>query len=314
MKRHQWAYLQGWISIVINSVLFGFKIWAGVVSGSVAVIADAWHTLSDSATSVVVLVGAATSRKPADEQHPFGHGRAETIAAIIIGILLGMVGLNFVVEAVNRFNHHQQANYGSLVLIVFAASVLVKEGLAQFSFIAGKKTANPSLKADGWHHRSDAVASLLILVGAVAGQRFWWIDSVLGLFVALLIIYAAYQIAREAITLLMGEKPSAEIKRKIRRIVHETTGHDSAHHLHIHTYGDHKEVTMHLQLNPEMKLQEVHGVVERVEQRVLEEVGLVATIHVDPTGVNEKVSGARVKPRNGNVRPAGQMDYAEKRV
>ncbi len=282
MKRHQWAYLEGWISLIVNGTFFGLKVWVGMVSGSVAVMADAWHTLSDSLTSIVVLFGAAISRKPADAHHPFGHGRAETIASLIIGILLTIVGVSFIGEAVAKYKSHSQTTYGPLVFVVFACSVLAKEGLAQFSFWAGKKSANLSLKADGWHHRSDAIASALILLGAATGRYFWWIDSVLGVLVALLILYAAYEIIRDAVVSLMGEEPSWEIKQKIGQIVHDITGIDSAHHLHIHTYGEHKEVTLHIHLRPDMSLEKVHRIVEKVEQAVRKEIGLEATVHVEP--------------------------------
>ena len=108
---------EGWVSIVGNILLFILKFWAGIVSGSIAIIADAWHTLSDSLTSVVVLVGVKLSLRPADREHPFGHGRAELIAALVIGVLLSVVAFNFVVEGVQRLRERQEVNYGTFAII-----------------------------------------------------------------------------------------------------------------------------------------------------------------------------------------------------
>ena len=158
--KNKLAFIEGWLSIFINTVLFALKYWAGVATGSVAIIADAWHTLSDSLTSVLVIIGEKISRKPADSEHPFGHGRAELIAAIIIGGLLAAVAVNFFAEALMKFKNREAANYNIFAVAVFVLSVILKEGLAQFSGWASKKTGMLSLKADSWHHRSDAIASV----------------------------------------------------------------------------------------------------------------------------------------------------------
>src|SRR5690554_4090506 len=108
---------EGWISIIANLLLFGFKYWAGIVTGSLALVADAWHTLSDSVSSIVVLIGGKVSRKPADEEHPFGHGRAEHIAAIIIGVLLAIIAFEFIVNAIGKFSKHEQTVFGTIAWV-----------------------------------------------------------------------------------------------------------------------------------------------------------------------------------------------------
>lgn len=191
------AYLQGWISIIVNGLLFILKYWAGFVTGSLALMADAWHTLSDSLSSIIVVIGTKISNKPPDKEHPFGHGRAELIAAIIIGVILGLIGFEFARDSIARLANHGSVVFGKFAIWVTVISIVVNECLAQFSFWAGRTTGNPALKADGWHHRSDAISSLIILVGIFAGSYFWWIDGVLGLIVSLLIFYAAYEIIKE---------------------------------------------------------------------------------------------------------------------
>jgi cation diffusion facilitator family transporter len=276
------AYIEGWLSIAINTILFGLKYWAGVTTGSVAIIADAWHTLSDSLTSVMVLVGAKISQKPADKEHPFGHGRAELIAAVIIGGLLAAVAVNFFAEAVMKFKNKETAQYNMFAVVVFIASVFLKEGLAQFSGWASKKTGMLCLKADAWHHRSDAIASAVILAGIFAGTYFWWVDAVLGMVVSGLILHAAYRIIKEASDPILGRKPDEDVKQAILQIITEKTGKNSdAHHFQIHDYGHHVECTFHIRLSGSLSLKEAHTIADDIENEIRVRTDINATIHLE---------------------------------
>jgi cation diffusion facilitator family transporter len=282
-KSTQLAYLEGWTSIILNSLLFLVKYYAGVVTGSVAVIADAWHTLSDSLTSMVVIVGARVSAKPADREHPFGHGRAELVATITIGILLAVVGFNFLVEGVTRLRRHAGADFGLLALVVFAVSTVSKEAIARFSFWAARQTGSRALRADGWHHRSDAIASAIILVGLLFGRQLWWLDGVLGIVVALLILYTTYDILKDAAGKLLGEKPDARLESRIREIVTAVTAQsEDIHHLHMHSYGDHVELTFHIRFAGSMSMEQAHAICTSIERSIQEELGMEATIHPEP--------------------------------
>ncbi len=273
----------GWISIAVNILLFGFKFWAGIASGSVAIIADAWHTLSDSITSVVVLVGIWYSSKPADEEHPFGHGRAEMLAAVIIGVLLAVIGFEFFLESIARLKEKEAAHYGTLAIIVTACSVLAKEALARYARIAGKRSGSRALKADAWHHRSDAISSLVILVGIFLNSFAWWIDGVLGILVSILIFHAAYQILKETFSSLLGEKPEKEIINQVMKICSDILDKDVyPHHIHIHRYGSHTEMTLHIKLSKDLSLGESHDIASHVEDAIREQLKIEATIHMEP--------------------------------
>ncbi len=180
MTKTRLGYLEGVLSIVLNTALFGLKYWVGLSTGSIAVIADAWHTMSDTLTSVIVILGFKISSMRPDKKHPFGHGRAEIISSVVIGVLLAVVGFNFLVESIHRLQHHTAASFNSSAITVFAISVVLKEALAWFSIWAGRKIESQSLIADGWHHRSDSVASLLILLGMLFGRYLWWVGAVMG--------------------------------------------------------------------------------------------------------------------------------------
>lgn len=275
------------VSILVNTVLFGLKYWAGLATGSIAIIADAWHTLSDSVSSIILLFGIRFSKKPADKEHPFGHGRFELITALIIGAILGLIGYNILVSAIEKLQDRTVTHFGFVAKAVTILSILMKEGLAQYSFYIGKKTQNKAVIADGWHHRSDSLSSVIVLIGIFAGSSFWWIDSVLGAIVSLLIFYATYRIFSGAVHKLLGETPDEPTLKKIKDISNSIANRDLyLHHTHIHSYGKHKEITFHIRLPSDMSLDDAHKIATKIERRIMEDLNLQATIHMEPLHEN----------------------------
>lgn len=290
MKKEKASYIEGAVSIIVNILLFGLKLWAGIVSGSIALVADAWHTLSDSISSIIVIVGAKLSSKKADKEHPFGHGRWEYIAAIFIGFLLGIIAFDFMKDSISQFQSKESANFGTVAIVVTIVSIFVKEGLAQFAFFLGKKTDNISVKADAWHHRTDAISSVIILVGIFFKNQFWWIDSVLGIIVSLMLFYAGYEIIKEAINKLLGEKPSPDLIKKIEILLKENFDIELyPHHFHLHNYVNHKELTFHIKLDRNQTIEQGHFVATKIEKIIIDELNITATIHVDPDNVEHEM-------------------------
>lgn len=279
------AYIEGSGSIVLNTALFILKYWVGMTTGSVTIIADAWHTLSDSLTSVVVIAGTKISSKPADKDHPFGHGRAESLASIIIGVLLFMVGVNFLLEAVQKLRSHQGAVFNVSAMVIFLISVITKEAMAQFSFWAYKKTYFYSLKADGWHHRSDAIASAIILISIFMGKDLWWIDGLFGIIVSILISYTAVEIIKEAAQPILGCMPDQEIIERIMKIAKHYQI-ENVHHIHQHSYGSHSELTMHVCMPADMPLNEAHDIINGLRNDMRKELKIELTIHLEPKTID----------------------------
>lgn len=278
------GFLEGGLSVGINTALFFLKLWAGLRIASVAMVADAWHTLSDSLTSIVVILGFWLSVKPADNKHHFGHGRAEAIASLIIGTLLAVVGFAYLKDSVTRLVHHQAVTFEILGIIIFIASAVIKESLALFSLWAGKKIRSRSLIADAWHHRSDAVASALIATGALLGKRLWWLDGVMGVGVSLLILFATYRIMRSASSYLLGEAPSPHLEAAIEKTISNSDERlKRIHHVHVHDYGDHREATAHIELPGKMSLDDAHRIATKVEKDLKKELNLETTIHLEPS-------------------------------
>lgn len=277
------GYREGLVSVILNLLLFVLKYYAGIASASLALIADAWHTLSDSLTSLVVIFGIKLSSKKPDKEHPFGHGRWEQISALIIAILLALVGVEFMKDAIAKLRGHEAADFGWLAYLATVASIVLKEGLARYAFYIARKTGNAAVKADGWHHRSDALSSLMVLAGLFLSPYFWWIDSVLGMLISFMLFYAAYGIIREAVNKILGEEPSEEVIGKVEQIVKAEMGNVAyPHHYHIHHYGDHIEFTFHIKVPGEETVEEAHRKATLIEMQIKTELKIDATIHIEP--------------------------------
>jgi cation diffusion facilitator family transporter len=277
------AQREGFVSIAVNFALFALKMWAGVYSGSIALVADAWHTLSDSLGSVAVVIAAKLSARKPDKKHPFGHGRWEQIAALFIAFLLAFVALDFLIESTSRFSSREQAQFGMFAIVVTIVSVVVKEALAQYAFRIARKTGNVSVKADGWHHRADAVSSLVVLAGIAFAPYFDKMDSVLGILVSFLLFRAAFDIVKETITKLLGEEPDEKLISDISEIIVSMHGDDlRPHHFHIHNYVSHRELTFHIKLDSNLSIEAGHHIATEIETAIKSRFNITATIHVEP--------------------------------
>ena len=277
----KYGYIESVLSVILNLFLFVIKLWVGLSVKSLALIADAWHTLSDSISSVAVYIGFKISSRPPDEKHPFGHGRMEVIISIFVAIFLGFIGYEFLYKSITGLINHKIVTYTKYAVIVTVISIILKEAIAQLAFFYAKKSSSLLIKADAWHHRTDAISSLIILIGIYLNRYFWWMDSFLALIVALIIFYVAYDILNKSISNLLGEKPSPELEKKLRDIICE---HEKLifHHFHLHDYGYHKEITFHIKLDPSKTVSEAHKIADCIEKKIKTELGYEATIHIEP--------------------------------
>ena len=281
--RKSLGYFVAGLSIAINIILFAGKYWVGIAFHSIAIQADAWHSLSDTLTSIIVILGFWISAKPPDKQHPFGHGRAEEIGTLIIGTLLAVVAFTFFTRAIERLLQGESATFGDIAIIVLLFSVIIKEALAQYAFRMGKKINSSSIIADGWHHRSDAITSGLIALGAFIGTRYWWIDGVMALGVSFLIGYVTFDILKKSIRSMLGEAPDRNLDRKIKEIItHNFPQVSNVHHLRVHRYGEHVEVTLHIMLPAHMNLDEAHTIAVSIEDELRTKCQIEPTVHIDP--------------------------------
>ena len=287
MDKSKAQVTEGIVSVIVNALLFAVKFWAGIVTGSIALVADAWHTLSDSLTSIFVIFAVKLSTRKADKEHPFGHGRWEQISSIFVAVVLGIIGYDFLRNSITKFNNRESAIFGTLAIIITVVSIAAKELLAQYAFYLARKTGNLVIRADAWHHRSDALSSIVVLVGILFsmffGEKLWWIDSVLGMIIALMLFYASFEIIKEAITKLLGEEPDQSLVDKIHGEIKKIYGDDlHIHHIHLHNYVLHQEVTLHIRLDKNKTIEEGHKTATVIEETLEKQFNMTATVHVEP--------------------------------
>lgn len=264
--------------------------WVGIRSHSLALQADAWHTISDTLSSLVVLVGVYIARRPADRKHPFGHGRYELLTTLLVGVMLAWVAGTFMYKGIELLLNHQSAEFGTAAIVVTVVGILVKEAMARITFWVARSTSNTALHADGWHHRSDALSSIVVLCGIFFGYWFWWIDGVLSIVVALMIAYVAWHTIKRASSTLIGEAPSEHLQQEIDAVVKSCMPQYnlSPHDFRLHNYIQNQELTLHIVLPDTMTVGEAHQIIATIESELQQHLRLNTTVHIEPYSAYEK--------------------------
>ena len=288
MYRTKIGVFQGWISVLVNSILFIFKLVIGVMVGAVSVIADAVHTLSDVVSSIVVIWGFKQAEKPADVEHPYGHGRAEYIATLIIAILLCVAGIEFIEASIDRIQNPEQVVAEWWMILILMVTIILKEITARYAEFLSTKIASGTLHADAWHHRTDALSSLLVVGALIAGKYGYpSSDGWAGLGVALFLIYTGFIIAKDAVDDLIGKPPTSEEVEVIRQIVMSVDGVLGAHDIIVHSYGHDKFASVHVEIDADETTAVAHDISEEVEDKLEKAIGVEPTVHLDPVHPND---------------------------
>ena len=286
--RNQVGIFQGWVSTAVNTLLFIFKLFIGLITGAVSLIADAVHTLSDIVTSLIVIWGFKQSKKPADIGHPYGHGRAEYIATLIISVLLCVAGIEFIETAIDRIKNPILIVSDWWMIAILGLTVVIKEITARYAKFLSSKIASGLLHADAWHHRTDAVSSILVLIALIAGNfGYSSIDGWAGLFVALILIYTGFDIARDSVDDLIGKPPDVAELDTIRDIALSVPGALGVHDISVHSYGLDKFVSIHAEINAKKTAAEAHDISEEIESKLEEALGVEPTVHLDPVNPDD---------------------------
>lgn len=281
--RLRYGLLEGWVSIILNLLMFAVKLILGLTIRSVALIADAIHTLADSGTSLVVIIGFKIARKPSDREHPFGHGKMESISALIIAILLFVVCVELLEKSIYRIFNPTTSRASLLIILIIVGTALIKEVMSRFSSILGDMIDSKALKADALHHRSDVFATLVVVV-ALIGSHWGYtrLDGIMGIIVSLVIGASAFSIARDAIHPLLGEAPTAERIQEVERIAMEHSDVLGVHEIIIHTYGQVRMISLHLEVSDKSTAYELHHLSEEVEEAIAIKLKAQVIAHIDP--------------------------------
>jgi len=284
--RAKYAYLEAGVSIIINVLLFLLKLLLGLFINSIALIADGVHSLSDVSTSGIVIFGFRIATKKPDKEHPYGHGRVEHIATLIIAILLILVGIGFIQQSIERIINLETIKHGEyaiIISIIVIISAILKELMARYSNTIAKKINSDVLKADAWHHRSDAISSIGVAIG-ILGARYGFpiLDPIFGIIVSAIIIYVGINLVRTASNFLIGKSPDQELIKQIKTIAQKTDKVIGIHDISIHDYGTTKILTLHAEVNSNLPLNEAHKIADNLENNIHIITRYSTIIHLDP--------------------------------
>jgi len=292
--RTHYGFLEAWVSIIGNIGLFVIKIIFGLLTNSIALIADAFHTLSDVVTSICVLVGFFLARKPADPEHPFGHGRSESIATLVIALLLLWVGAEFLMGSIRRTISPPLVKGTWWLILLMALAAVAKEWMARFSINLGNMIKSDALIADAWHHRTDAIATFLVALSFLGALfSIYRLDGIFGICVSLLIICTGAQLTRQSVSRLIGQSPPTEFKTGIAEIARRIKSVKSVHEIEVHDYGLVKAVSIHIEVQPDLHVTRAHEIGTQVQEAIDKELGTKTTVHIEPHVTSEKSDGSK---------------------
>lgn len=272
-------------TMVANAVLAAVKLAVGFLAHSVSVISDGVHTVSDVATTVAVLLGLRLASNSADEDHPYGHQRIESLVSVLLAIALGGTAVMIGVEGARSLWLGERSEASAAALAVTVISIAAKEWMFRYTRRAAKKVNSLSLMADAWHHRTDAVSSVAVLVG-VGGNMLgvWWLEPVAAIGVSVLILKAAFDILREAMSRLTDHSVPPEELEKIRSVALATEGVRAVDELRARISGNVAFVDIEIAVDADMPLRDAHRIAEAVHKGV-EDAGLRVEhcmVHVNP--------------------------------
>lgn len=282
--------------IFLNLLLFAGKYFAGLISGSVAITADAFNNLSDAGSSIITLLGFAIAGKKPDPDHPFGHGRAEYLAGLVLSAVIVLMGFELVKSSFEKILHPEPISSGLLPAIILVCSILVKFYMCLYNRSVGKKINSAAMQATATDSLSDSVATTVVLLSMGVSYFFHVnIDGYAGLLVAVFILYAGFNAAKDTVSPLLGQAPAPEFVQQVADIV---TAHPEVvgiHDLVVHDYGPGRVmVSLHAEVRGDGNIFDLHDAIDTAETELKEQLGCIATIHMDPIEAdNTEVSQMR---------------------
>lgn len=288
--RTAYGQLAGIVGIICNLTLFTAKLVIGVLLRSISVMADAFNNLSDAASSIISFVGAKLAGKPADEDHPFGHGRIEYISACIVAFLVIQVGFTLFQQSIGKIREPEDMSFSLISLAILALSIGVKLWMSVFNRKLGKRIHSSVMKATAADALGD-VCTTAATVFSLAVYGIWNVnlDGIVGLVVSVVVMIAGVNIARETLAPLIGEAISPDVYKKITSFVESYDGILGSHDLIVHNYGPSRSMaSIHAEVSNEEPIEVSHEIIDRIEREAMREFGMTLVIHMDPVAVNDE--------------------------
>ena len=277
------------VGIVGNIFLTVFNLVVGFYSGSYALISEGAHTISDITTSVISYAGFVVGSKPADREHPLGHGRAEAVAGLIIVVFLSIVGFEIFSGAIEKIFFGAPITTPSYLAAGMAfVGIIVNFAMSQYIINLGRQIKSPAIVADGQHQRVDIISSISILVGVVvANMGYPKLDPIIGLIISLMIFKTAFEVAKDNLDNIMGKIPSEELVEQIKKAALSVDNVCGAHDIRINYFGSYATVTMHIEVPQDLNIVEAHEISHEVQDEVISDIDIIhgVTVHTCPVGI-----------------------------
>ena len=294
--RSAYGVLAGLVGIICNVFLFAGKLIIGLIINSSAVMTDSFNNLSDAASSVISLIGAKLAAKPADKEHPFGHGRYEYIVALIVSFIILEVGISCFKTSLEKIFHPEDLNISLIALIILIVSVFVKIWLSLFNRKLGKKIDSKVLLATARDALGDVFVTSATIVSLLIYRFLGWnVDGYMGCLVAVMVFLAGISVTRDTIEPLLGEAVPEDLYKEICEKVCSYEGIEGTHDLIVHSYGPTRRMaSVHAEIKNTLSIETAHEIVDRIEQDVLRDLNIFLVIHMDPIDTdNEAVQSTR---------------------
>ena len=288
--RQAYGVLSGAVGIGLNILLFFGKWLAGTISGSIAIIADAFNNLSDAGSSIITLIGFRLSGQEPDPEHPFGHGRMEYISGLLVSVAILIMGFELIGSSIGKLRSPEPIESSALVFGILIASILVKLYMFFYNHSLSKKIESAAMKATSVDSLSDTVATTLVLIATLISKYTGLLlDGWFGILVGLFILYTGGSTLKETIDLLLGQPPKQEFIDEVKEIV---LGHSMVHGVHdliVHDYGPGRVmISLHAEVDVNGDIQDIHEQIDHIEHELQEKLHCSATIHMDPIVTNDE--------------------------
>ena len=287
--RDRYGKVAGVVGILSNLLLCGLKVGVGILSGSIAIIADGINNLADASSSVITLVGFRLAAMPEDKDHPYGHARIEYLTSLVISGLIILVGAGLLKSSVDKILNPTSLETGWVTVLVLALAILIKLWQAGFNRAAGRRIDSLALLATATDSRNDVIATSAVLVSVlVAMFSPWVIDGYVGALVALFIIWSGIILIRDSSSPLLGEAPDPKMVKDIVRITRSFSGVKGIHDLMVHNYGPGRIFcSIHVEVDAEDDIMKSHDMIDNIETALKEELKIHAVVHMDPIKVGD---------------------------
>ena len=288
--RTRYGMLASVVGIFCNVLLFSVKLAIGLILSSLAVTADAFNNLSDAASSIISFVGVKMAGKPADAEHPFGHGRIEYIAALIVSFLVIEVGFTFFKSSISKIMHPEEITFDPVPFIILILSILVKLWMAFFNNKLGKRIDSKVMLATAADSLGDVITTSATVISIVICHfTSINVDAIAGLIVSAIVIWSGISIAKDTLEPLIGERVPAELYQKITDIVESYEGIVGAHDLIVHNYGPNRSMaTIHAEVPNDVSIEASHEIIDRIERDAKKELNILLVIHMDPVEMRDE--------------------------